>query len=472
MRDRLIWGLVVAFLLPACGGGGGSPPPAPSTIFAPNFLAPEVRLDGGVAGAAGSGNPRICCEGPRLYVVWTDGRNGSNDIYFRRSVDEGATWEPEVRLDTDVAGAAHSYAPRIVCQGARVHVVWQDLRNGSADVYYRGSSDYGVTWTPAEIRLDTDAAGSATSEAYDLAADGTLVCVAWSDTRNGSTDIYFRRSTDGGATWSVSDVRLDTGTAAGASESGAPRIHVSGLRVLCTWEDRRNPRHDIFTKRSTDGGNTWPDPEVQMDTDGLGTAFSRFPKVVASGNNIAVLWQDDRSLMLDAYMRRSTDGGATWLPSDQRLDSDVAGAAGSDYPQGWWEGDLLVVLWADSRNLYYKPYARRSPDNGATWPAPEVRLDAAAGGQHAINLQITGSGQNVYALWSEARTGPVFDIFFDYSTDGGQTWQAGDLRLDTDAAGAADSWEPQICCNGTKVFIVWGDDRNGMRDIYFRRSVP
>jgi hypothetical protein len=34
--------------------------------------------------------------------------------------------------------------------------------------------------------------------------------VTWRDTRNGRDDIYFNRSPDGGATWLIADVRLDT----------------------------------------------------------------------------------------------------------------------------------------------------------------------------------------------------------------------------------------------------------------------
>jgi hypothetical protein len=36
-----------------------------------------------------------------------------------------------------------------------------------------------------------------------------------------------------------------------------------------------------------------------------------------------------------------------------------------------------------------------------------------------------------------------------------------------DNPGAAGSSLPQTSCDGTQVFVLWGDDRNGSVDIFF-----
>jgi Neuraminidase (sialidase) len=461
--------LLLGLLLPGCSGAG----PRPIPPFVPNFLAAEVRLDQDAPGAAWSLQPRIRCSSGIVYVVWIDQRSGLPDVYFRRSLDSGATWQPELRLDADVPGAASSTFVRIAVSDSLVHVAWVESRSGATDVYYRRSSDAGATWGP-EIRLDTDVAGAAASDALDLEASGQLVAAAWADARSGATDVRFNRSLDGGLTWLALDLRLETGDAAGATESGAPRLDCSGQRVLCVWEDRRSGPHDVFCRRSADGGTTWPDPETRMDTDAAGAAFSRLPKVTSSGSNVAVVWQDSRNVSSDDFLRRSPDGGLTWAISDQRVDSDAPGASISDLPQPWIEGESLCIGWMDSRNGgYLKPWARRSVDAGATWPDPELKLDVGAmGSQHANGLRIAGAGRNVYAVWLESRTGPTADIFLNFSTDRGATWAPPDLRLDTDAAGSANSFWPEICVEGVSVYVVWEDRRNGTSDIYFRRSVP
>ncbi len=52
------------------------------------------------------------------------------------------------------------------------------------------------------------------------------------------------------------------------------------------------------------------------------------------------------------------------------------------------------------------------------------------------------------------------------------TWAARDVRLDTNAPGATESWSPQICCNEAVAYVVWHDNRNGHWDIYFTSSQP
>jgi hypothetical protein len=94
------------------------------------------------------------------------------------------------------------------------------------------------------------------------------------------------------------------------------------------------------------------------------------------------------------------------------------------------------------------------------------------------NVQIASDMKgNVYAVWQDKRNGSYYDIYFNYSRDYGITWQASDIRLDTDSdpvlntPGAKDSFDPQICTNESgNVHVVWEDHRNGRFDIYYNTS--
>lgn len=465
--------LGAALLLPACGDDEDNPPTPPAPVsFIPAFLAADARLDADAPGAAFSFNPRIDCDGDDVYVIWTEQRSGQPDIYFRRSTDAGTSWHPEIRLDNGVAGAFASYGACLVRDGARLHVAWLDERNGAADVYYTTSPDRGATWAAPDVRLDTDTAGSAVSSQLDLACAGGAVYAAWADARDGQTDIYLNRSTNG-ATWGPSDLRLDT-TTAGASESGAPRICAEASFVGVAWEDRRNGPHDIFFRHSQDRGATWPASEARIDTDLPGAAFSRLPKALVSGSLVLVLWQDGRSGSTDVYLNRSPDGGATWQTADIRVDSASGGTVISTNPVMALAGSTLYVAWDDNRavSTSFDIFFRRSPDAGATWPTPEVQINAAVPGQHGTQPQIAVQDHHVYVTWMEARTAGMQDVFFNFSVDGGATWPSADLRLDTDAPGAQHSFNPRICADGTRVYVVWDERRNGMADVYLNRSIP
>jgi hypothetical protein len=159
-----------------------------SVLMASNALGqhdPDLRIDTDILGAAQSSAARVASEGSSVFVVWEDSRSGSKDIYFSRSADRGRTWlAADVRLDTDPAGSASSVNPRIAVSGQLVCVVWEDLRNGAGDIYLRRSLDGGINWLPVEVRLDTDPLGAAASSNPQLLLAGTTIYVAWMDGRN------------------------------------------------------------------------------------------------------------------------------------------------------------------------------------------------------------------------------------------------------------------------------------------------
>ena len=103
----------------------------------------------------------------------------------------------ETRLDTDTPGAGASTWPSITSDNTgHVYVAWREYRNGSGDIYFNYSSDYGATWQASDIRLNTgDTAGASYSLWPTITSDSTgNVYVGWNDsditdTKSGSYEI-------------------------------------------------------------------------------------------------------------------------------------------------------------------------------------------------------------------------------------------------------------------------------------------
>ncbi len=73
--------------------------------------------------------------GGTLYVAWTDGRNGDEDILLRRSSDGGRTWAMPVRVNRNRRDGTSQYLPRVdVAPDGRVDVVFLDRRRDRQDV--------------------------------------------------------------------------------------------------------------------------------------------------------------------------------------------------------------------------------------------------------------------------------------------------------------------------------------------------
>jgi BNR/Asp-box repeat len=157
-------------------------------------------------------------------------------LYALRSEDGGRSWSRvpiaesrQGRRCPRWAGCGLGFlGPQIAIatdEGGRVYVLWnQTSRSGGpARVYLRWSDDEGETWSPArqvsssnEDRVDSE------FPMIDAAGRGD-VRVAWMDNRTGRWNAWYRRSTDGGRTWSGA-VRLSD------RSDGAPYKSSRGFR--------------------------------------------------------------------------------------------------------------------------------------------------------------------------------------------------------------------------------------------------
>lgn len=301
---------------------------------------PETRLTNDTCY---SGYSSVAVSGQNVHIVWFDNRSGNEDIYYKRSTDAGTTWGPDTQLTTS---PVIQDFPSVAVWWSDIHVVFSDERNGNWEIYYMRSTDGGDTWEP-ETRLTDDPAWSCGA---CIAVNGQNVHLVWSDDRALSAyfDVYYKRSTDGGTTWGP-DTRLTY------DFSGyTPCVALSRSNVYVVWQDERDGNYEIYFKRSTNNGIDW-EPDVRLTND---PAISYIPSMAASDSNVHIAWYDyQSSILAEIYYKRSTDNGITWEP-DLRLTNDSL--------RSWWPtiavGDSAVhIVWTDDRPGYYNVYYKRNP---------------------------------------------------------------------------------------------------------------
>ncbi|MBM3977573.1 MAG: hypothetical protein FJ299_11360 [Planctomycetes bacterium] len=352
------------------------------------WLAAPIRLDTGSAPGAAAGDlPNLALNGNKLAAVWQDARNGLTDVYVNRSLDQGTTWlASDVRMDVgSPPGAALSADSVIAYTGSTIIASWEDWRDGGVGIYVNRSHDDGATFlTASDIRLDSGPTTEGWSRDPKIAVQGNSAYVTWYDNRNDTVDpiywdIYFNRSLDLGDTWLATDVRVDSGVPAGGagSHSVKPVIAANGSIVVVSWPDTRNDadglppyKFDIYANRSINGGLSW-DGEQRLDTgDAPGANDSSSVDIALSGTDVYVVWQDQRSGKVDAFLSASHDLGISWAPTDRRLDTgDVPGAFASRYPRISASASDVLVTWYDERSgladIYVnQPFAYASQPGG------------------------------------------------------------------------------------------------------------
>jgi len=351
-----------------------------------------------------SGFADIASESDNIFVVWKDARSGVYEIYFKKSENGGLNWTPDAKISA-FTPSPFCY-PQIAINGSQIHVVWEGL-DITREVHYRKSIDSGETWNP-EVRLSEDDG----FHSFDprICVVGSNVHVGWSDkkdyppTPGVEPEIYYRNSTDNGATWNPSQ-RLTFYTDA----DGIGGIQANGSKIHITWA-RWLIKNEVFYMNSNDGGITW-DPEQQLTPD----------NGIDTGPYSIAVWQDNVHLVFgeqsEVYYINSTDGGNSWNPSiriSNLGNSSISPDIATD------EEDVYIV-WQDNRDNYgydgaYEIYYAYSNDSGTTW-SDDIRFTYALNGSGAPT--ICANNSMVHVIWQDNRTGGIQDIelYYKHSPD-------------------------------------------------------
>jgi hypothetical protein len=339
----------------------------------------DTRLTYGAVAATSYNNSRaVAASHDTVHVTWRDQRDGNYEIYYKRSVDCGLSWGEDVRLTTNTA---LSWDPCIACAGSDVHVVWSDSRDGNLEVYYKHSSDAGASWGE-DCRITFDAAWSWYPSLS--ISDGCLHVVAL----QGGDSVYYVRSTDGGGAWSS-----PVGLTGSVLNTIGPSVAASGLSVHVTWVNNRDGNDEIYDKRSTDGGLTWgEDTRLSFDAHS-----SLYPDVAIEGQRVYVVWDDDRDGGgTEVYFIMSADGGASWGPETRLTTGDDL----SSLPSICASGDNVHVVWQDGRSGNLEIRYVRSIDSGVTWDS-EIQLTASDSSSY--NASVTAADSAVHVAWTDER---------------------------------------------------------------------
>ncbi len=262
----------------------------------------------------------------RLYTVWTHFDAGGN-IYSTYSDDLGVTWSTpkQVSPTSSVQGAWPVVAPN-----GDMFVSWVQFGSTTIDIEVARSTDGGDTWA-----LVTDPASGKTQPSHAA-----------------STSSCGRAALKGNVRYLPSpQIAVDSGGVVHVVYSYDP--DGGGADIV-----------DVFYRRSTDNGATWS-PEVRVNDDGT-TTDQFFPTMsVGETGQISIAWYDRRNdttdnLLVDYYQRMSLDGGVTWDQPSVRLsdvsspiflDTNLATCYHGDYDTQVQTSSHVVAQWADDRNI-------------------------------------------------------------------------------------------------------------------------
>jgi hypothetical protein len=254
----------------------------------------------------------------RAHLVWQDDRAGNYDVYLATSSDAFAT----KTLSQITSVVSDQTEPAIaIDSGNTLYVVWTDLRNGTSDIY--GAASNSGPWTNVPI---VSKANNQYSPRIAVEADGSVLHLLWVDDTPGNKDIFYAATNGLPGSPLVGTSIIDDSSGANQLE---PAIAVTGyagndLSVFACWQDWRNvvssSDTDIYFVEITSDGKT----NVFVDDDGTNANQSEPAMSVDRYGYPYIVWADSRSTNPQAYYV-----GSTYLSPEPLASQLVSASSGA-----------------------------------------------------------------------------------------------------------------------------------------------
>jgi len=391
-------------------------------------------------------------------IIWEDDRYGNTDIFAQRIDRLGNILWAEYGVPViQIAGTQNSF-DAVEDGSGGVIITWQDFRSGiNYDIYCQRLDNNGnQLWHPLGSSICSAADDQRVPRITTDGAGGAIV--AWSDTRNGSYDIYARRIDSGGTPlWTVwgepvctyLNVQMDIAIATDG-DGGA----------YIAWEDLRNGNNDIYMQWLSSDGS------IQVTTDGIAVcddaAYQYDPEIINVGYHLVVFaWIDYRTSPGQAvYAQLYSNGLWQWIGGERQVVETPTGIL-TYFDFALDSGYRLVFSWSDYRNGSSDIFAQCvNLDGIKQWAADGVVVCDAYGTQDRPRIFAGNEGGTIIA-WRDQRgivTEHVYTQKLD--SDGNSLWESngkkvcGESTLEEDFDIISDG-------QGGAVF-AWTDYRNDL----------
>jgi hypothetical protein len=341
-----------------------------------------------------------------VYVVYDSNRLNDFDVFLQRSVDQAESFEEELRLDD--SEAREFYPDVAVDSDGVVHVVYYStqIAETNREIYYTRSFDYVATFDPP-VRL-TDAVRDSRLPKIAVGPDDSLN-VAWHDNRTGQDDynIYYKKSVDGGDTWTDDLMVADT-----SNESEEAAIAVGGDGVIhITWEEPAGWwSSNIWYARSIDSGTSFSAP-VQMSTGTYNNAGGHADVAADNLNHVYVVFHFLSYGGAEIICRMSNNSGENWETAFPVTNNSIPDSrpAIHSMADGSWVDIVYRVRETDVWNIHHI----QSDDQMATWSEP-VQISTSSGGDAREAVVVRASNYNIFSFWEDVvNMAGGYEVFYN-----------------------------------------------------------
>jgi BNR/Asp-box repeat len=229
-----------------------------------------------------------------------------HEVNYCYSTDNGATWSKPSYVASDLYGHGIERLMEVDPFGGINFIIMKYDVAGHSPVWFKRSTDFGATFDVftdiwigwEEVYDSTGGPDMVVDNNHGIFASFTGTAYT-NDTVYGA--IYYNYSLDSGTTWNTVDTVIGPGRWAALAKVPNGNVHIF---VLPSYYNDSN--NHITHYHSTDQGITW---ETGADITTPGSGESKLCVATDAAGNINLLYDKG----FGYFFRRSIDNGATWL---------------------------------------------------------------------------------------------------------------------------------------------------------------
>jgi len=240
----------------------------------------------------GSQNPRMAASGNNVYVIWTETEHPRN-IFLAVSTDGGMSFNDPVNVSNSQNKSGYA---AIQAEDNIIHVLWREKSTDAIDIFYARSGDNGITFgTP--VKLSEGGIDLQLTRDTNMVVSKNEIFAVWYENDPTNSGVFFVKSIDGGKTFSR-PINL-SGPVDGDSY---PQIAKYNKTIYIIWNDKIAGDSEVFLRKSTDGGETFSSIENLSNDFFESKIFVLGPQIVLTENDVFTIFEREDITYSNLYL--------------------------------------------------------------------------------------------------------------------------------------------------------------------------
>lgn len=179
------------------------------------------------------------------YIVWT-AFNTNFDIYIQKINSNGTIlWGNGKKVNKE--NNSNQYSPAIsIDDNKNIYIVWTDERNSTKNIYLQKLNSSGNALFAEDQKVSVNGYSNQYLPSISFDNDNNIY-VSWTDERAGTInkDIYSQKISSDMEKWSK-DAKININSDISVQEASELTIDKQNNRVIASWTDERNENKDIY----------------------------------------------------------------------------------------------------------------------------------------------------------------------------------------------------------------------------------